>query len=372
MFMWARYSGIPRYFIELITQYQKDKSIDVSLPRCYCMNRDYQSLFPKASSSFHWKINDILIDTAIKYLHKNPAEYISKPIESSIASLQKNDYDVFHPTHFNPYFLKYIGSNPFVITVHDLTIERYPEYSAAINLSCNNTKLLSDSAPQIIAISENTKKEFIEYYDVDKDKVTVVYHASSYTPEKISRIPSVQTVTKRPYLLYVNHRGGHKNFMTLVVAIAKLLLRYDLALVCVGGGPFSSIEKALFNELNVSSHIIQCSLDNIGLCQMYKCAVAFVFPSVNEGFGLPILDAFACGCPAVVSNTSCLPEIGGDAAVYFSPKDLKSICDSVERVIIDEKLREKMRGAGYKQLENFSWKKCARETKTVYEKAMEQ
>lgn len=368
--MWARYSRIPRYFIELISQYQKNKSVGISLPCCYCMNRDYQSLFPKESSSIRWKINDMLIDTAIKYIHRNPAEYVSKPIEASITSLQKNDYDVFHPTYFNPYFLKHIGLKPFVITIHDLTIERYSEYASAININYNNTKLLSDSAAQIIADSENTKKEFIEYYDIDKDKVTVVYLASSYTSENISRIPAIQTITKRQYLLYVNHRNGHKNFMTLVVAIAKLLLKYDIDLVCVSGGAFTSMELKLFDEFNVSSHIVQCSLDNIGLCQMYKCALAFVFPSVNEGFGLPILDAFACGCPVIVSNTSCLPEVGGNAAVYFSPKDLKSIGDSVEQVITDEKLREKMKEIGYKQLAKFSWEKCARETKAVYDKAI--
>ena len=110
--------------------------------------------------------------------------------------------------------------------------------------------------------------------------------------------------------------------------------------------------------------------DDKKLQSLYRNALAFVFPSIYEGFGMPILEAFSCGCPVILSDASCLPEVGGDAAVYFNPKDVVSMRNAVERVVSDEKLRNQMRERGYKQLEKFSWRKCAEETKKVYEKVI--
>ena len=111
-------------------------------------------------------------------------------------------------------------------------------------------------------------------------------------------------------------------------------------------------------------------VDGDVLSYMYQNALCFVFPSLYEGFGLPTLEAFSCGCPAIISNTSCMPEVGGDAAVYINPEDGEDILGKVKMVIKDEKLRKQMIKKGYQQNKKFSWEKCAEETKKVYEEVL--
>ena len=120
----------------------------------------------------------------------------------------------------------------------------------------------------------------------------------------------------------------------------------------------------------ISTRVIQCTVDNEELCHLYKNAVAFLYPSVNEGFGIPILEAYACGCSVVLSNASCLPKIGGKGAAYFDLKSIRSILDVTYEVMDNEKLRASLREKGYKQLESFSWERCAEETKKSYERVL--
>ena len=372
VFAWTRYAGIPRYFSELILALRNDATIHVTIPNFPTTSKDYLSLRGKEKMCLTYSSLLKCLNLSIDYFDKDFTRRVCYPIgkKESINLLKSNDYDVFHPTHYDPYFLKYSINKPFVTTVHDLIVEKYPEYTLS-GVNCTNVRLISENATAIIADSENTKKEFVEYYDIDSDKVTVVYLASSYSKEMVEVVLPPDNIITKDYLLFVNVRNGRKNFYTMVVSIAELLCKYDIELICVGGGKFSEEEITFFSKLGVANRVKQRSVNNVELASLYKSAIALVFPSVDEGFGLPTLDAFACGCPVVLSNTSCHPEVGGDAAVYFSPKNLQSIREAVERVVSDEKLRNKMRERGYVQLKKFSWNKCAEETKKVYERAME-
>ena len=368
-FQGTRYSGIPRYFTELISQFHTMGDVDVQLPCAYCMNRGYQNLFPNMKSSFRWKMNDWIIDKSEKIIHKNPTRYLSNVEKKSLQYITGDDYDVFHPTFFSPYYLKHMQERPYVLTIHDLSLEIYPElvslpfaYGTTLN-----TKLVLEKASRFIADSENTKKEFVEYYDIDPDIVDVVYLGPTF--DSVSSI--VNDESDHQYLLYVNLRSGRKNFYSFVAAIKNILIDNNLQLVCSGGGNFTQDELGFFKAHGVSGLVKYVPADDKKLQSLYHNALAFVFPSIYEGFGLPILEAFSCGCPVILSDASCLPEVGGDAAVYFNPKDVISMRNAVERVVSDEKLRNHMREKGYKQLEKFSWKKCAEETKKVYERAME-
>ena len=368
-FQWTRYSGIPRYFTELISQFRVMDDIDVLLPCAYCMNRGYQNLFPDLMNSIRWKLNDWIIDKSEKIIHKNPTRYLSNVEKKSLQYIDDNDYDVFHPTFFNPYYLKHIQRKPYVLTIHDLSLEIYPElvslpfaYGTTLN-----SELVIENAAGFIADSENTKKEFVEYYDIDSYLVDVVYLGPTFNLST----PIINETDTQKYLLYVNLRSGRKNFYSFVAAIKNILKENNLQLICSGGGSFTQEEIGFFKAHGISELVKYVPADDKKLQSLYQNALAFVFPSIYEGFGIPILEAFSCGCPVILSDASCLPEVGGDAVVYFNPKDVVSMRSAVERVVSDEKLRNQMRERGYKQLEKFSWNKCAEETKKVYEKAME-
>jgi glycosyltransferase involved in cell wall biosynthesis len=164
----------------------------------------------------------------------------------------------------------------------------------------------------------------------------------------------------------VGSRGGYKNFNIFIKAIALLLIQYDFKLICTGS-PFSKNETDLFQYLNIDDRIICRLVSDEELYSLYAKATAFVFPSLYEGFGIPVLEAFATGCPAILSNTSSLPEIGDDGAVYFVPYSIDDMRRVIEKVITSKTLQNKLIKNGKKPRKKFSWEKCARETMNVYE-----
>ncbi len=140
--------------------------------------------------------------------------------------------------------------------------------------------------------------------------------------------------------------------------------------MCTGGGKFSNYEIEQFKELGISKQVLQFNLDDDSLAYFYKNALAFIFPSLYEGFGIPVLESFACGCPVVCSNVSSLPEIAGEAACYFDPYSEESIKNSVVKILTDSNLREELINKGYEQLKKFSWQKTAEQTKKIYESVL--
>ena len=352
------YGGIPRYFFELILNFSKDKTMSVKLPVVFTHN-DYllNSNFLKGPRFFHNK-RFIGKTTLIKLT----SEYYTK------WSLLRKNYDVFHPTYYDPYFKKYIGNKPVVVTVYDMIHELFPEHFPSDDITKNWKKETIESAARIIAISENTKKDLIRFYGIDEERITVIHLASSLklantTPGPFS-LPS-------KYLLFVGQRKDYKNFLGFVEAVSSLI-RYhpDLRIVCAGGGRFTAEEEKLFDKLHIRDKIVQLSVRDDLLATLYKNALAFVFPSLYEGFGIPVLEAFSCVCPTVLSNTSSLPEVGGDAALYFDPADALSICSAVEEVIRNRALREELKRKGFERAKEFSWEKTALQTKEVYRNAV--
>ena len=189
-------------------------------------------------------------------------------------------------------------------------------------------------------------------YGVDEKKVTVVYHG-------VEKVEKVERVEKGAYLLYVGRRGGYKNWDWMVEAVAPLL-KDGMKLVCTGL-PFSGEERRLLKRLGIADCVEQRTVSAADFPALYASAAAFVYPSRYEGFGLPILDAWAAGCPVVLSRASCFPEIGGDAAEYFELDDAKSLRAAIGRAK-EKKTVEK----GRQRLKGFSWEKCAAETAAVY------
>lgn len=265
--------------------------------------------------------------------------------------------DVIHPTYYDSYFVGKTNK-PIVLTVYDMIHELFP-----IIGSLNKKSLLEHSA-QIIAISQNTKKDILKFYpQMPEEKISVVYLGTSWDVlEKV--------VERQNYILFTGQRHFYKNFSNFILAIAPLLIKYDLQLKCTGGH-FTSEETDLLKQQNIFEKTSVAFADEHELKDLYANALCFVFPSLYEGFGIPILEAFACGCPLVCSNISCFPEIAENAAEYFDPNSINDMREKIDRVISSKTLQDNLVAKGFDRLKAFSWRKCAEQTARVYEKCSE-
>jgi glycosyltransferase involved in cell wall biosynthesis len=356
-----RYGGVSRYFTELISRLQKDPGFDCRLSFRYSNNEHLPEARSLPVKRFLGRVKFKGQYSLLKFVNKR----------FSTKVLSRGGFDLFHPTYFDPYFLVPLRDKPFVITVFDMIAEKYSKrYFHGADISSAKKAVIS-RADHVIAISRSTRDDLLEYYPLPEEKVTVIPLACPLSEAVIHQIPEETSSTwPKPYLLFVGFRGVYKNFDLFFEAVGGLLRDKDLFLVCAGGGAFNSREKALIERLRLSGRVFQTSFDDRRLARLYKNALAFVFPSLYEGFGLPILEAFACGCPVVLSRSSSFPEVAGEAGAYFDPSDRDSIRLAVEAVIEDEELREKIIKKGYEQLSKFTWEKTVEMTKAVYQKAL--
>lgn len=358
IFTSQKYGGISRYFYELMSEFNKMKNIE-TIVSLVVSNNHYIS--DKKFITYF----DVLPNKQFRGKHRL-FNFVNKP--NTILKLKQQNFDIFHPTYYDPYFLKYIGNKPFVLTVHDMIHEKFREMFSPKDKTTEQKRLLVEKATKIIAVSENTKKDLIELFGTDESKIEVVYLGNSMFPK-----PDIKINFDIPnrYLLFVGNRGSYKNFKRFIKSISDILKQdKGLFVLCAGGGKFNSSENQLFRELEISNKVLQYNLDDNSLAYFYQNALAFIFPSLYEGFGIPVLESFACGCPVICSNVSSLPEVAGEAACYFDPYSEDSIKNAVIKVLEDSTFREDLIKMGTERLKKFSWKKTAEETKRIYESVL--
>jgi glycosyltransferase involved in cell wall biosynthesis len=278
--------------------------------------------------------------------------------------LKQGDFDVFHPTYYSPYFLEYLNK-PFVLTVHDMIHELYPDYFAGIDEKTKGYKeQVITRADHIIAISDCTKNDIQRFYNIPDNKITVIHHG--YHMETAA-VTSTVSKPDGKYLLFVGDRFAYKNFERFIKAVAPLLVKNSLKLICTGGGAFTDAEWELITLHHITNNIQQVSVADDELRNLYTHAEAFIYPSFYEGFGLPVLEAFYNKCPVIMSNTSSLPEVGGDAAEYFDPMDEESITTAIQNVIHNNNRQNELRAMGTQRLQLFNFETCLEKTVKVYE-----
>ena len=285
---------------------------------------------------------------------------------ASLKALGRGAFDIFHPTYYNPYFLDALHGKPFVLTVHDMTHERFPQY-----FPCDPTpgykKLLASKAARIIAISQCTKRDIMEFLGVEEERIDVIYHGIDPQPLSEGRPDGLPD----SYILYVGERRGYKDFKTTVEAFAMLAEGdADLRLVLTGR-PLRRDEKELFARHGVDRRVtLMSDISDTTLAQLYRHARLFVYPSLYEGFGIPILEAFAQRCPVVLSRASCFPEVAADAAEYFAPGSAADMASAMRRVLNDEAHSHELAEKGAARLPLFTWDETARRTEDTYMKAL--
>ena len=354
-FVQQQYGGVSRYHYQLIYELNKLQGVKAKLSLNYSNN-----FYITEDKSFEVKK---FFPNNNFYFKRTILDYINRL--STIPDLKKGDYDIFHPTYYNPYFLNHLNNKPFVLTIYDSIHEKYPEIINAIDKTLMHKKLLLSNADLIIAISESTKNDIIQLYNIPPEKIEVTYLAASINKSQASTNQKKNLPEK--YILFVGNRDFYKNFSNFILAIEPLLKENkDLFLICAGGSVFTNEEKKFFNSKELENKIMHKSADDVTLATLYANTLAFIFPSLYEGFGIPALEAMNCDCPVVMSNTSSLPEVGGEAAIYFDPNNTDDMREKIESVIFNEDLRKDLILKAKTQRQNYSFEKTARQTLEVY------
>lgn len=271
------------------------------------------------------------------------------------AEMVFNKPDVlFIPVHVLPL----IHPKNSIVTIHGLEYEYYPEMYPRKHLSYLrwSTKYALKNAHKIIAVSENTKKDLVELYNGDPDKIEVVYHGVGI-PKIVDKQKSTQ-----PYILYLGRLETRKNIQGLVRAFDLLKKRYQVPHQLVLAG----LKGYGYDKIHLRDDVIEKGyVSDQEKWQLLQNAAMFVFPTFYEGFGMPILEAQAVGCPIITSNISSMPEVAGEGAILVEPRNVEEICQRMHQIIEDKDLKKRLINKGYQNVKKFSWKKCAQETLDV-------
>ena len=351
-FQMQRFGGISRYFCEIMRRLQMPYDVAIRFTVNYYLS--------------NWNLGRHLVPLP-RFVYKHYADRCArKNFRFSCRVLEEMHGCVFHPTYYDPYFLEHIGCSPYVITVHDMIYERFPHLLPDAENVIRQKRQTIMHADRIIAISEQTKADVVEMLGVDPAKIDVIYHATSLELHSgLNRL----TLPER-YILYVGDRRGYKNFRRLVVVFSHLRKKFpDLRLVCTGR-PFKADDHALLDELGLRDSVALIKASDRDLSELYARAQCFVYPSLYEGFGIPILEAWACHCPVALSKASCFPEIAGNAGCYFDPLSVDSMVEAIAFLLRSEDERRRLVAAGDERLKLFSWEKAARATENVYRRVL--
>lgn len=275
--------------------------------------------------------------------------------------------DVIHETYFSSIDFVPAGAKR-VITVYDMIHERFASLYPESSVTTAAKKIAVTRADHVICISESTRRDLLDLFNLPENKVSVVYLGyDMLAPSEVVNA-MLPEIALPPYLLYVGSRGGYKNFEGFLRAVASSeFLKRNFLIVCFGGGKLTRNEVALIEELGLDEgNIRQIGGGDDVLARLYRDAEAFIYPSLYEGFGIPPLEAMSLGCPVICSNTSSIPEVVDDAGEYFDPGNTVSICAAIENVMQSRTRRGELVEKGRKRCALFSWERCASETMSIY------
>jgi glycosyltransferase involved in cell wall biosynthesis len=354
-------TGIDHYLYNIVMEMIKaDKYRSISLIH-----------YKRSEDEIYKKVNDIIINSL-------PFNIIN-PVSLS-RSIKRAEIDLLHlPSHIPPQVCPYFFNKDVkkILTVHDLIPLLFArKLPAFYKLWGPTLKLIKNRPDCIITDSFNTQNDLIKYLKIPKEKIKVIYLAPNDNLKLIQNKSSIleemeakYNITS-PFILYVGSIELRKNLIMLVTAFHKLLkkgLNSKLVLIGTLGYGHQEIIKTV-NSLGISKQVIFLGYvpDN-DLIKFYNAADLFVFPSFYEGFGLPPLEAMACGTPVITSNSSSLPEVVGDAGVTLDPTDCEGFVDSMYQILTNESLKSEMSNKSLKRAKMFNWEKTAQETWNVYE-----
>lgn len=352
-----RYGGVSRYIVELAGRLAHDASVQVSIEAPLHINEYLRNLAPtvKRTATYVGGVPKVR-----RFAHTVNA-LLMAPL------LRRRRPDIVHRTYYAAGQPAVRGARS-VITVHDLVHERIGA-AMAHDTPARDKRAAIAEADHAICISENTRRDLVELFGVDPEKTSVVHHGFSLMAGAGSQAVALPD---REFILYVGLRGNYKNFRSLLDAYAesaRLRERFDI--VCFGGGGFSAEEaQAIAASGARAGAVRQLTGSDAALQTCYRRASLFVYTSLYEGFGIPLLEAMSFQCPVVCCPVASMPEVVGDAAMFFQPGDTGSLIAAIEAVANDLHCRADLVRRGTERTALFSWQRCADQTLAAYAKLL--
>jgi glycosyltransferase involved in cell wall biosynthesis len=358
IFAQQRYGGVSRYFFELVSRLPADTVSEVSVVAPLHIN------------------NYLAADSARRFTRGRYVPYTFSAIPRVVDLVNRfavplawlgTNPDVVHETYFA---IKPVGSaRRRVVTVYDMIYELFAAEFPDAEQVIASKRAAVNRADHVICISETTRRDLVRLYGIDPARTSVVHLGYSMTTEA-NNPAKVESSEGRPSLLYVGNRGGYKNFRTLLQAYGSSPVLREFELIAFGGHRLLPEEQNEITRLGITDRVRFESGSDAELAARYRAAAAFIYPSMYEGFGIPPLEAMSHGCPVVCSDGGSIPEVVGDAGVYFDPNSTEDLRTALESVATTASLQADLRARGYARITGFSWDQCAAATARIYREIM--
>ncbi len=357
-----------------------------SLAKCY-PDHEYFLFNPKRSSLFEFEeenVHEVLP-------HGFPSALFRSGWRSSWVKkdLKKLKIDLYHGlSHEIPIGIQRTRIKS-VVTIHDLIHERYPEQYTPLDVKIYTKKFqyACHNANRVIAASEQTKKDIVEFYRIAPEKIFVCYQSCNpafgeQLTDTQKRIVQLKYELPAKFFLHVGSISERKNLMNICKAIFILRNELEMPLVVIGdGGKYKQRvkdfvkqnkleKKIIFLSENASAKSSKSFQSATDFPAIYQSAIAMIYPSFFEGFGIPVLESLWSKLPVITSNTSSLPEVGGDATYYVNPQRAEEIAEAMKRICLDEQFSNGLKEKGWKQAQRFTRQKCVEAVMSVYKEVI--
>ena len=356
IFYTQRYGGISRYFFEVTKKISKSSQLKIFAPI-------YINKYLKNSEKSI--VHGSFIQTKSFFL-----KVILRKVVNFIAlqSIKRYKPDIIHFTYYDTKKLSKLQCVK-VITIHDLIHEKFPHFFSRLDSTAHQKKNAINNADHIICVSENTKNDLVQLYNVAPEKISVIYLG-------VQKLKSQKIISEsgiKPYILFNGKRDGYKNFYLLLRAYSENeYLKTNFDVYTFGGGNFSKEELKLLNVLNLKNNQVKNFQGEDSLLgYLYDNANIFVYPSLYEGFGLPPLEAMVHGCPVLSSNRGSMPEILGDAAEYFDPTQSVELSFKLNLILKSQTKMNELMQKGILKAQEYDWSECASQTEELYKNLLE-
>jgi glycosyltransferase involved in cell wall biosynthesis len=328
VFSWQEYGGISRYFYELAGRVNAFDGFSASIVAPLYVNRYLKNGRMRAKGVY---VPPFSRGT-------RAMEFVNRHLESAWLKIRRPD--VLHETYYPATF--------------GLSDEISAKKRAAVL-----------RADRVVCVSENTKADLIQIFNPDPRKVRTIHLG---VVAGTATVPTMPPTLPKPFFLYVGMRGTYKNFANVLSAYASQpMLRKEFDLIAFGSNIFTPEEHEAIGSLRLAPHQVRhLAGDDDLLGYLYGKAEALIYPSFYEGFGIPPLEAMSHGCPVICSNTSSIPEVVGDAGLYFDPHSVEAIADAMECIASLPSLRSGLAVRGRERAKEFSWDLCTARTLDVY------